>query len=71
MITTISPLKSCAVPLFFLQLRGLSKSDLQVRMSRLDQEMEQEIDELRQRYQAKRQPILDAMDHKRKRQHNF
>uniref|UniRef100_A0A6A7FYW0 Serine/threonine-protein kinase 3-like n=1 Tax=Hirondellea gigas TaxID=1518452 RepID=A0A6A7FYW0_9CRUS len=52
-------------------LRGLSRADLEVRMSSLDQEMELEIDELRQRYQAKRQPILDAMDHKRKRQQNF
>lgn len=40
-------------------------------MATLDQEMEREIDELRQRYQAKRQPILDAMDQKRKRQQNF
>ncbi|KAA0183240.1 hypothetical protein HAZT_HAZT000974 [Hyalella azteca] len=52
-------------------LRGLNRAELEARMGRLDQEMEQEIDELRQRYQAKRQPILDAMDHKRKRQHNF
>ena len=40
-------------------------------MNSLDQEMEREIDELRQRYHAKRQPILDAMDQKRKRQQNF
>ena len=37
----------------------------------LDAEMEREIDDLRRRYHAKRQPILDAMDQKRKRQQNF
>jgi len=30
--------------------------------------MEQEIEELRKRYQAKRQPIIDAIDAKKKRQ---
>ena len=39
--------------------------------SGLDAEMEKEIDDLRRRYNAKRQPILDAMDQKRKRQQNF
>jgi hypothetical protein len=42
-----------------------------LRMSGLDSEMEKEIDDLRRRYHAKRQPILDAMDQKRKRQQNF
>ena len=37
----------------------------------LDSEMEKEIEDLRRRYNAKRQPILDAMDQKRKRQQNF
>ena len=37
-------------------------------MGNLDQDMEREIDDLRRRYHAKRQPILDAMDQKRKRQ---
>ena len=41
------------------------------RMAGLDSEMEKEIDDLRRRYQSKRQPILDAMDQKRKRQQNF
>ena len=41
------------------------------KMSNLDHEMEREIDDLRRRYHAKRQPILDAMDQKRKRQQNF
>ncbi|XP_025412808.1 serine/threonine-protein kinase 3 [Sipha flava] len=52
-------------------LKFLSFDDLQQRMSNLDSEMEREIDELRCRYQTKRQPILDAMDQKRKRQQNF
>ena len=41
------------------------------RMAGLDSEMEKEIDDQRRRYHAKRQPILDAMDQKRKRQQNF
>lgn len=52
-------------------LKFLSYEELQQRMSNLDAEMEREIDELRRRYQTKRQPILDAMDTKRKRQQNF
>ena len=41
------------------------------RITSLDLEMDREIDDLRQRYQAKRQPILDAMDQKRRRQQDF
>lgn len=52
-------------------LKFLSFDDLQSRMSNLDFEMEREIEQLRRRYQMKRQPILDAMDQKRKRQQNF
>ncbi|XP_075215565.1 serine/threonine-protein kinase hippo isoform X2 [Lycorma delicatula] len=52
-------------------LKFLSYDELQQRMANLDFEMEREIDELRRRYQTKRQPILDAMDQKRKRQQNF
>ncbi|CAK9802458.1 Serine/threonine-protein kinase 3 [Anthophora quadrimaculata] len=52
-------------------LKFLSYEELQQRMANLDAEMEREIDELRRRYQTKRQPILDAMDTKRKRQQNF
>lgn len=33
--------------------------------------MEQEIEEIHQRYQAKRQPILDAIEAKKRRQQNF
>jgi len=52
-------------------LKFLSYDELTSRMSGLDSEMEKEIDDLRRRYHAKRQPILDAMDQKRKRQQNF
>lgn len=52
-------------------LKYLSFEELQQRMNSLDADMEREIDELRKRYQAKRQPILDAMDTKRKRSQNF
>merc|ERR1712156_283150 len=52
-------------------LKFLSYNELTEKMSNLDQEMEREIDDLRRRYHAKRQPILDAMDQKRKRQQNF
>jgi len=52
-------------------LKYLSYDELTGRMSGLDAEMEREIDDLRRRYHAKRQPILDAMDQKRKRQQNF
>uniref|UniRef100_A0A2R5LG33 non-specific serine/threonine protein kinase n=2 Tax=Ornithodoros turicata TaxID=34597 RepID=A0A2R5LG33_9ACAR len=52
-------------------LKYLSYEELSQRMSNLDSEMEREIEELRRRYQAKRQPILDAMDTKKKRQQNF
>lgn len=55
----------------FFQLKYLSYDELTYRMANLDQDMEREIDDLRRRYHAKRQPILDAMDQKRKRQQNF
>ncbi|XP_037081938.1 serine/threonine-protein kinase 4-like [Pollicipes pollicipes] len=51
-------------------IRFMSYDQLQTRMNSLDSEMEREIDDLRRRYMAKRQPILDAMDTKRKRQQN-
>uniref|UniRef100_A0A671FGT2 non-specific serine/threonine protein kinase n=1 Tax=Rhinolophus ferrumequinum TaxID=59479 RepID=A0A671FGT2_RHIFE len=51
-------------------LKNLSLEELQMRLKALDPMMEREIEELRQRYNAKRQPILDAMDAK-KRQQNF
>lgn len=54
-----------------LQLKFLSFDDLQQRLNGIDTEMEKEIDELNRKYTAKRQPILDAMDAKRKRQQNL
>jgi serine/threonine kinase 3 len=52
-------------------LKFLPFDELKGKMSNLDQDMEREIDDLRRRYHAKRQPILDAMDQKKKRQQNF
>ncbi|XP_071804281.1 serine/threonine-protein kinase 3-like isoform X2 [Asterias amurensis] len=52
-------------------LKKLSYDDLQGRLQALDPQMEQEIEELRKRYQEKRRPIIEAMDVKRKRQQNF
>lgn len=54
-----------------VQLKNLSLEELQTRLKALDPMMEREIEELRQRYTAKRQPILDAMDAKKRRQQNF
>ncbi|XP_065191566.1 serine/threonine-protein kinase 3-like [Sycon ciliatum] len=48
-------------------LASLSYEELARRLSTLDPMMEQEIEELRRRYQSKRQPILDAVDSKRRR----
>jgi len=60
-----------AGPPDFEFLRSLPCEELQSRMQTLDMEMEKEIEGLRARYQAKRQPILDAMEAKKKRQQNF
>ena len=49
----------------------MSYEELQSKLSSIDPEMEREIEELRKRYQAKRQPILDAIDAKEKRQQIF
>ena len=64
-------LECMPIIVFLSQLKYLSYNELTEKMSNLDQEMEREIDDLRRRYHAKRQPILDAMDQKRKRQQNF
>ena len=52
-------------------LRKLTLSDLHDRLSALDPLMEKEIEDLRKRYHEKRQPILDAIDAKKRRQQNF
>lgn len=48
-------------------IHTLSYEELQQRIAELDPEMEREIEELRKRYQAKRQPIIDAIDAKKRR----
>ncbi|XP_078508043.1 serine/threonine-protein kinase 4 [Lissotriton helveticus] len=52
-------------------LKGWSVEELQRRLSALDPMMEQEIEAIRQRYQTKRQPILEAIDAKKRRQQSF
>uniref|UniRef100_A0A2D4MTS5 non-specific serine/threonine protein kinase n=2 Tax=Micrurus TaxID=8634 RepID=A0A2D4MTS5_9SAUR len=52
-------------------LRNWTVDELQRRLGTLDPMMEQEIEEVRQRYQSKRQPILDAIEAKKRRQQNF
>ena len=52
-------------------VKFLSYNELIGKMNNLDAVMEREIDDLRQRYHTKRQPILDAKDQKRKSQQNF
>ncbi|CAK6974482.1 serine/threonine-protein kinase 4-like [Scomber scombrus] len=45
--------------------------ELRLRLASLDPQMEQEIEQIHQRYQTKRQPILDAIEAKKRRQQNF
>lgn len=45
--------------------------ELQLRLASLDPQMQQEIEEVRQRYQAKRKPILDAIEAKKRQQQKF
>ena len=52
-------------------MRSWSVEELRARLASLDPQMEQEIEEIHQRYQAKRQPILDAIQAKKRPQHNF
>ena len=46
-------------------LKKMTLEELQMQLLNLDNQMEQEINQLRLRYQSKRQPILKAMDEKR------
>ena len=55
----------------FAFLSCLSLEELKSRFNSIDLEMEREIEELRRKYASKRQPILDAIDLKRKRQQNY
>ncbi|KAG7278210.1 hypothetical protein CRUP_012706, partial [Coryphaenoides rupestris] len=53
-------------------MRSWSVEELRSRLASLEPQMEQEIEEIRQRYQAKKQPILDAIQAKKKHpQHAF
>ncbi|XP_069507454.1 serine/threonine-protein kinase 4 isoform X2 [Ambystoma mexicanum] len=52
-------------------LKSWSVDELQRRLSALDPMMEQEIEAIRQRYHSKRQPILEAIDAKKRRQQTF
>jgi len=52
-------------------LKSLNVAELQERLNALDPMMEKEIEDLRKRYSEKRQPILDAIDAKKRRQQNF
>uniref|UniRef100_UPI003873CD23 22E1VH-SARAH n=1 Tax=Mus musculus TaxID=10090 RepID=UPI003873CD23 len=45
-------------------LKSWTVEDIQKRLLALDPMMEQEIEEIRQKYQSKRQPILDAIEAK-------
>ena len=54
-----------------LQLNSLTYEELQERMQLIDPEMEREIEELNKRYEAKRAPILQAIEAKKRRQQNF
>lgn len=54
-----------------VQVSTWSVEELRLRLASLDPQMEQEIEEIRQRYQAKRKPILDAIEAKKRRQQNF
>ncbi|CAJ0949325.1 unnamed protein product [Ranitomeya imitator] len=51
--------------------KRLECGELQMRLNSLDPLMESEIEEIHQKYQAKRQPILDAIDSKKRRQQNL
>uniref|UniRef100_A0AAY4ETY4 non-specific serine/threonine protein kinase n=1 Tax=Denticeps clupeoides TaxID=299321 RepID=A0AAY4ETY4_9TELE len=53
---------------FVLQMRTWSVEELKRRLASLDPQMEEEIKEIHQRYQAKRQPILDAIEAKKRQQ---
>lgn len=52
-------------------IKFLSFDDLHTRLNSIDTEMEREIEELYRKYTSKRQPILDAIDAKRKRQQSL
>lgn len=60
-----------SVKVWSLQVSTWSVEELHLRLVSLDPQMEQEIEEVRQRYQAKRKPILDAIEAKKRQQQRF
>ncbi|XP_063281460.1 serine/threonine-protein kinase 4 [Pelobates fuscus] len=52
-------------------LKEWSVAELQEKLSSLDPMMEREIEEIHQKYQSKRQPILEAIESKKRRQQHF
>ncbi|VDO25644.1 unnamed protein product [Haemonchus placei] len=52
------------------QLRELSLDELLRRKNNLESEMDEELRDLQRRYQAKRQPILDVIAAKKRRNAN-
>jgi len=54
-----------------LQLNTLTYEQLQARLKRIEPEMEREIEELNRRYEAKRAPIIQAIEAKKRRLQNF
>ncbi|KAM8945606.1 serine/threonine-protein kinase 4 [Pelodytes ibericus] len=52
-------------------LKEWSVAELQQKLTSLDPMMEQEIEEIHQKYQSKRQPILEAIESKKRRQQHF
>ena len=55
----------------FKYIKCLSTSELKSKLQNLDHEMELEIKRITKRYEAKRKPIVDGIDEKRKQQQNF
>jgi hypothetical protein len=47
-------------------LKGLTAAQLEEHMGQLDKRMDEELEALRKRYHQKRQPILQAIDAKKK-----
>ncbi|OCT59982.1 hypothetical protein XELAEV_18046001mg [Xenopus laevis] len=52
-------------------LKDWSVAEVQLKLNSLDPMMEREIEEIHHKYQAKRQPILEAIESKKRRQQNF
>ena len=60
------PSPSPSPPLPSSQLKKLNLQQLEEHMHQLDNHLDQELESLRQRYHSKREPILAAMDAKKR-----